>query len=65
MPSFKIRVTPISPGNQAWPCSFFNRPARGLLPRFSRQPTLCDNNDSNHTLLGCRQPNQTKIQIFA
>ena len=38
----------------------FNRPAGGLLPRFSWPPIMCDNNESNYAALKGRQPQSTK-----
>ena len=34
----------------------FNRPTRGIVPRFSRSPVLCNNDKSNLTLLVNRWP---------
>ena len=33
-----------------------NRPTRGILPRFSRPPILCNNGESNLNALVYRQP---------
>ena len=44
----------------------FNRLVRGLLPRYSRLPTMCSNDESNHGTLRRRQPqsnNETGTHI--
>ena len=38
----------------------FNRPLRGILQRFSRPPTGCNNGNSNHSVLINRQPQTNK-----
>ena len=38
----------------------FNRPTRGILPKVSRQPVLCDNDKSNLIALLERHPRQAK-----
>ena len=39
---FQMRSTPLGPGLLSLTTLLFNRPARGLLPKFSRQPILSD-----------------------
>ena len=40
----------------------FNRPSRGILPRFTRPPIGCDNDQNNNSALRNRQP-QTSIDV--
>ena len=51
-----IKLIPISPRLQSLATLLFNRPARGILPKFSILPVLCDNNENNHIVLVNRQP---------
>ena len=43
----QIRSTPISPRLSGQVTLQFNRPPRGILLKFNRQPVLCGNDNSN------------------
>ena len=42
----------------------FSRPSEGILPRFSRPPIGCNNDESNHSRLIHRQPHNIMLLIF-
>ena len=48
--------SPIRPGLPNPATLMFNRLARGILPKFSRPTILCNNDESNLTVLINRQP---------
>ena len=64
MSLLQIRSTPINPRLPSLTILLFNRLSRGILLRFRSPPTGCDNNDSSHSALINRQPQQAKMLIL-
>ena len=60
MSLIQIRSIPISPGLQSLSMLLLNRPSRGLLLKLNKAPLVCNNNESNHTVLTNRQPQSNK-----
>ena len=51
MALLQVSSTMMGPGLPSPTALLFNRPARGLLPIFSRPPVLFDSDESNNTAL--------------
>ena len=56
----QIKSTTISTRLLSRATLMFNRPVRSILPRLSRPPLLCDNDESSLTVLMNRQPQLIK-----
>ena len=56
-----IQLMLINPRLPSLATLLFNRPTRGILSRFNRQPVFCDNDESNLVYLLIDSLSQMKI----
>ena len=65
MTLLQVRSMLISPRSPSLAILLFNRPTGGILPRFNRQPLLCDHDECNLiVLIGQQSKSNEDIDTF-